>query len=231
MMKYYFLAALLISAIICKGQIYENPVAAQQSHADLKIEKIEISNENTIITLSITNQLQSGGWFCASENITLKNSKGDQEFKLLRSENIPICPQKYDFKRKGEILRFTLFFPPIDKNITFLDLIENCDEACFSFQGIILDNEHSAKVVAFEKALDLFTHGAINECIPLFKEVLNGQPTIESQIFGLSYFYLVLSYQSLGDKENVDYWYNELNGTSVPLKADILKELKLKLGY
>jgi len=231
MIKYYFLVIIILTAFPGKAQIYENPVAAQQSHADLKIEKIEITNENTVITLSITNQLQTGGWFCADNNITLKNSKREQNFDLIRSENVPICPQKYEFKRKGEILRFTLYFPPIDADIKFVDLIENCDEACFSFYGIILDNDHNKKVVAFEKAFELFQNGAINECIPLFKEVLTGKATIESQIFGLSYFYLILSYQSLGDKGNIDYWYQELNNSNVPFKADFLKELKLKLGY
>lgn len=213
------------------SQIYENPVAAEQSHADLIIEKIEITHDNTIVTLSITNQMQSGGWFCADDNIILKNSKGIQEYKLVRSENIPICPQKYEFSRKGEILRFLLYFPPIDTSIVFIDLIENCDQACFSFRGIILDNNHNKKVIAFEKALDLFTRGAINESIPLFKQVLDGQPTIESHIFGLSYYYLVLSYQSLNDKASTDLWYNALKNADVPLKSDILKELNLKLGY
>jgi len=231
MIKYYFLVIIIFAAYISKAQVYENPVAAEQSHADLNIDKIEITNENTVIVLSITNQMQSGGWFCADDNIVLKNSKGNQVYKLIRSENIPICPQRYEFKRKGEILRFTLYFPPIDSNIKFLDLIENCDEACFSFRGIIIDNEHNKKVVAFEKALDLFTSGSINECIPLFKQVLNGQPTIESHIFGLSYFYLILSYQSLNDKANTDKWYNSLKSSNVPLKSEILNELNLKLGY
>jgi hypothetical protein len=231
MNKYFLLALFINSVLICRGQIYENPVAAEQSHADLIIDKIEITHDNTIVTLNITNQMQPGGWFCADNNIILKNSKGTQEYKLVRSENIPICPQKYEFKRKGEILQFLLYFPPIDTSIVFIDLIENCDQACFSFRGIILDNIHNKKVITFEKALDLFTRGAINESIPLFKQVLDGQPTIESHIFGLSYYYLVLSYQSLNDKANIDLWYNALKNADVPLKSDILKELNLKLGY
>ncbi|MGE0088468.1 MAG: hypothetical protein AB7S50_03225 [Bacteroidales bacterium] len=231
MNKYFLLIILINSAMICNGQIYENPVAAEQSHADLIIEKIEITPENTIVILSITNQMQSGGWFCADNNIILKESKGNKEYKLVRSENIPICPQKHEFKRKGEILQFLLYFPPIDTGIVFIDLIENCDQACFSFRGIILDNIHNKKVITFEKALDLFTHGAINESIPLFKQILDSKPTIESHIFGLSYFYLVLSYQSLNDKANTDFWYDALKNSDVPLKSDILKELNLKLGY
>ncbi|OFX88119.1 MAG: hypothetical protein A2W99_10775 [Bacteroidetes bacterium GWF2_33_16] len=220
-----------MSSLKVIGQVYENPLAAQQSHPDLKIQRIETSPEKTIIYLSITNQLQTGGWFCADSNIVLKNSKGLQEYKLIQSENIPICPQKHIFKRKGEELNFVLYFPPIDNNIKFLDLIENCDNACFSFEGIILDNEHNQKIVLFETAMDLFTRGAINDCIPIFKKVLEGTPTIESHIFGLSYYYLVLSYQSLADKQNSDYWYNALKESEVPLKDDILKELDQKLGF
>lgn len=219
------------SSLTCIGQVYENPIAAKQSHPDLRIDRIEITEENTVVNLTITNQLQSGGWFCADNNIVLRNPKTMQDYKIISSENIPVCPQKHFFKRKGEELTFVLYFPPIDKSLKFIDLIENCNEACFSFEGIILDNEHNQKIVLFEKAMDLFTQGSINEGIPLFKSVLEGNPTIESHIFGLSYYYLVLSYQSLNDKQNTDYWYNALKSSEVPLKSDILKELNQKLGY
>jgi hypothetical protein len=154
-----------------------------------------------------------------------------EDYKIVRSDNIPVCPQKHFFKRKGEELSFVLYFPPIDKSLKFIDLIENCNEACFSFEGIILDNEHNQKIVLFEKAMDLFAQGSINECIPLFKSVLEGKPTIESHIFGLSYYYLVLSYHSISDKENADIWYNELKNSNIPLKSDIIKELQTRIGY
>lgn len=222
---------LLFIATVSFGQVYEKPAAASQSHADLKIENIEITDTSTIISLSVTNQLQSGGWFCADNNIIIRDSKSSKEFKLTRSENIPVCPQKHEFTKKGEVLHFTLYFPPIEKNTKFIDLIENCSEACFAFEGIILDNIHNRKIESFEKAMDLFTAGKINECIPLFKSVLEGVTTIESHIFGLSYYYLVLSYHSLNDKENADKWYNELKSSNIPLKADIIKELQARIGY
>jgi len=213
------------------SQVYESPIAGKQSHPDLKINTIEITTEYTIIHLSITNQLNTGGWFCADKNIYIKNSKGLEEYQLLRSENIPICPNKFEFTNKREVLEFILYFPPINKEIRFLDLIENCDEACFSFEGIILDNEHNKKIVLFENAMGKYTDNSFEECILLFKQVLDGEHTIESQIFGLSYYYLVLSYHKLNDKTNVDFWYNELLKSDVPLRDDFIKELNTQLGF
>ncbi|HAN18870.1 MAG: hypothetical protein A2X13_07775 [Bacteroidetes bacterium GWC2_33_15] len=213
------------------SQIYEYPIAAKQSHEDLKINTIEITTEYTIIHLSITNQLNAGGWFCAGNSILLKNSKGSEIYQLTRSENIPVCPDKYEFKSKGEVLEFILYFPPIHKDIKFLDLIENCDEACFSFEGIILDNEHNKKILKLEQAMELYSTSRFAESVPLFKQVLEGKQTIESQIFGLSYYYLVLSYHKINDKTNTDYWYKALQNSTVPLKEEFIKELNLQLGY
>jgi len=212
------------------SQKYESPIAGKQSHPDLKINTIEITTEYTIIHLSITNQLNTGGWFCADNNIYIKNSKGIEQYMLLRSENIPICPNKFEFTTKGEVLEFILYFPPINKEIRFLDLIENCDEACFSFEGIILDNEHNKKIVLFENAMGKYTDNSYEECILLLKQVLDGEHTIESQIFGLSYYYLVLSYHKINDETNVDFWYNELLKSDVPLRDDFIKELNTQLG-
>jgi len=178
MVKISLCILFFISSLKVIGQVYENPIAATQSHPDLRIDRIEITDENTEVSLTITNQLQSGGWFCADNNIVLRNPKNMEDYKIIRSENIPVCPQKHFFKHKGEELKFVLYFSPIDKNLKFIDLIENCNEACFSFEGIILDNEHNRKIESFEKAMNLFTNGGINECIPLFKSVLEGKPTI-----------------------------------------------------
>jgi len=231
-MKYIlFLIICLFSTLMAFSQVYESPIAGKQSHPDLKINTIKVTTEYTIIHLSITNQLNTGGWFCASNSIYLKNSKGLEEYQLIRSENIPICPNKYEFKSKGEVLEFILFFPPINKEIRFLDLIENCDEACFSFEGIILDNEHNKKIVLFEKAMENYTDNNFEVCILHLKQVLEGEHTIDSQIFGLSYYYLVLSYNNLKDSTNVDFWYNELLKSDVPLRDDFIKELNTKLGF
>ena len=221
----------LLSIYQTFSQVYESPIAGKQSHPDLKINTIEITNEYTIIHLSITNQLNTGGWFCADKNIYIKNSKGLEEYQLIRSENIPICPNKFEFTSKGEVLEFILYFPPINKGIMFLDLIENCDEACFSFEGIILDNEHNKKIVLFENAMKEYNENSFVECILLLKQVLEGEHTIESQIFGLSYYYLVLSYHKLNNETNVDFWYNELLKSDVPLRDDFIKELNTKLGF
>ena len=184
-----------------KAQVYENPIAGKQSHPELEITQIEITNTNTIISLEVTNKRENGGWFCADRNISIKNSEGVETYQLIKSENIPTCPENYEFSYAGEILKFKLHFPKISNKIKYLDLIENCSSACFSFYGIILDNEHNDKIRAFEKAFELYQNDQFMESIPYFEKVLKGSITIDSQIYGLSYYYLIVINNDLNDKE------------------------------
>ena len=226
--------ALLLLFTLClfffaKSQSYDNPIARKQSHPELKIKRIEITDNNTIVSLEVTNKRDTGGWFCASRDIDLKISKEDESYHLIKSENIPICPDQHKFSSIGETLSFKLYFPPIDQDIIFVDLIENCTNACFSFYGIILDNQHNQKIRAFEKGIDLYQKKNLKESIGYFKEVTQGKISIDSHIYGLSYYYLVLIYHELGDTNKVKFWYENLINADINDKNTFIKELD-KLG-
>lgn len=212
------------------SQVYETPIAAEQSHPELKITKIEITNAETVISLKVTNKLSSGGWFCADKNIYLKSSKSNTRYELLKSENIPTCPDKHEFALPGETLEFKLYFPPIPDTIKYIDLIEDCTNACFSFHGIILDNEHNEKIRSFEQGFDLLGNNEFEKSIPYFQKVLTGKSTIDSHIYGLSYYYLVIIYDHLGDKENMNAWYKKLVDSNLNDKETLIKELKSKIN-
>ncbi|HAF29809.1 MAG TPA: hypothetical protein DCG75_12255 [Bacteroidales bacterium] len=224
------LCILVLISFLSKAQVYENPIAAKQSLSELEITKIEITNSETVISLKVTNKLSSGGWFCADKNIYIKNSKGVEIYQLVKSENIPTCPDQFEFAYSGQILEFKLYFDKISENIKFIDLIENCENSCFSFYGIILDNNHNENIRAFEKGFELFQNNEFDKSVAYFENVLEGQNTIESHIYGLSYYYLILIYDDKGDKEKVKYLYNKLLNSTIAEKGTFINELKNKVN-
>ena len=215
------LLILLALSFVVNAQIYERPIAGKQSHPELEITKIEITDSSTIISLKVTNKRDDGGWFCADRNIFIKNSKGSEVYELISSENIPVCPKQHEFKKEGEVLDFILTFPKISAQIKFIDLIENCNNACFSFHGIILDNDLNEKIVTFEKAFDLYQNNQFKESIQYFEKVLEGNIQIESQIFGLSYYYLIIINDKLINKQKSAYWLDLLLESNLPISLPI----------
>jgi len=211
------------------SQTYKNPIASKQSHPELKITRIEITENNTIVSLEVTNKRTVGGWFCANSDIFLKNSKRTETYQLIKSENIPTCPDQYEFSSVGETLAFKLYFPSIDQDIKFIDLVENCTNACFSFYRIILDNQHNQKIRAFEKGFDLYQENNLKESATYFEEVTQGKSSIDSHIYGLSHYYLILIYHELDDTSKVEFWYKNLINSDFKDKNTFVKELD-KLG-
>ena len=220
---------LVLFSTVTYSQVYENPIAGKQSHPELEITKIEITDSETIISLKVTNKRNQGGWFCADENIYIKNSTGIEVYQLVKSENIPTCPDQHKFAYTGEVLEFKLYFEKISDKIKFIDLIENCNNACFSFFSIILDNEHNEKIRAFEKGFDLYQNNEFEKSIIYFEKVLEGELTIDSQIYGLSYYYLILIYKDQKKPEKVEEFYKKLTNSDLQDKETFIKELKNKI--
>ena len=229
MKKALLLTIALFIFLFAKSQTYENPIASKQSHPELKITGIEITENKTIVSLEVTNKRTDGGWFCANDDIFLKNSKGTETYQLIKSENIPTCPDQHKFSSVGETLAFKLYFPPIDQDIKFIDLVENCTNACFSFYGIILDNQHNQKIRAFEKGFDLYQANNLKESVTYFEEVTQGKNSIDSHIYGLAHYYLILIYHKMDDTNKVEFWYKNLINSDFKDKNTFIKELD-KLG-
>ncbi|MBU8892003.1 MAG: DUF4919 domain-containing protein [Bacteroidales bacterium] len=219
----------ILFSTITYSQVFENPIAAKQSHPKLEINRIEITDSSTIISLKVTNKRNQGGWFCADESIHIKNSIGTEVYELVKSENIPTCPDQHEFAYTGEVLEFNLYFEKISDTIKFIDLIENCDNACFSFHRIILNNEHNEKIRAFENGFDLYQKNEFEKSTPYFEKVLDGNVIIQSQINGLAYYYLILIYKNIGDTEKVNIWYKKLLNSDIQDKETFIKELEGKI--
>jgi tetratricopeptide (TPR) repeat protein len=224
--QFFFFSLLFLLTLSSFAQVYKNPIAAKLSHPELKITQIKITDAETIISLKITNKRDDGGWFCANEDIYIKNSNGIEKFQLMRSENIPTCPDQHEFAIAGGTLEFKLYFPKIPADIMFIDLVEDCNNACFYFTGIILNNEHNNNIVSFEKGFDLYQNKEFIEAIPYFEKIIRAKIPIQSQIYGLSYYYLINIYHESGNTEKVNMLYDKLKTSDLDDKETFIKELK-----
>jgi hypothetical protein len=190
-----------------------------KSHETLSIEKIEFTTEYTIISLSVENQTKDG-WFCADNKIYLQNSIGKERYELIKSENIPICPDKHSFKQIGEILRFTLYFSPIDPKLKYLDLVEDCDQSCMYFKGIFLDFGIN-KIL--EEAYMNFAQGNSISAAQGFEFVVN---RCKDYPYGFLHFILIKVYADLDFFKEAKKWYKLLSESTFSDKNVLIEQLK-----
>jgi len=138
-MKSYLLLFCLSIFGIAKlnSQTIEKPNYGLKSHETLEINKVVTGPSGTTVYLSVVNKID-GGYFCADKNIYIMYPDGSKS-KVVSSKGIPVCPASYKFKSIGEKLSFELTFAAIKQNTKWIDLVEDCNENCFSFYGICLN--------------------------------------------------------------------------------------------
>lgn len=149
-MRNYFLCLFFLFVTIVQAQVISKPNFAFASHPMI-IDEISFSSNQMMIKLTIQNQV-NGGNFCVDKNIYVKDALTNTKLQILHSEDIPVCPDTYHFKWVGENLSFKLYFPKPSENLKYIDIVENCNENCFSIKGVILDTEMNKNIdLAFEQ--------------------------------------------------------------------------------
>ncbi|MCU0462336.1 MAG: hypothetical protein MUF36_10040, partial [Bacteroidales bacterium] len=135
---------LLLFSLYARSQSFIQPNYGSKSPETLVISKIEATNNATTFFLTVENR-RPGGTFCADRNIFMIYPDGTR-IKLISPQGIPVCPDSHKFISIGEKLDFTLTFPPLKNGVEWIDLIEECNDNCFHFYGVTLDNELNRKL-------------------------------------------------------------------------------------
>ncbi len=210
--------------IICFNLLYSQSMVSincgLKSHETLEICKIEISPATTLLHLSIENRI-AGGIFCADRNIFLIDPEG-KKYQVLKATGIPVCPEAYKFKNIGEVVKFTLEFPPLPPGTKWIDIVENCSENCFWFYGVTLDNELNKRIdEAFSKA------SAVTPAdnMFLFKSILDDIDSQNLGIEGLLYLNIINAAKENADNVNAMVWYKRFAASKAPRVGEYLKYL------
>jgi len=221
MLKFIY-SLILILPLFGFSQEYYYPTAVELSHPELVIKRIYFNDKNTVVELSVTNNIM-GGWFCADRNIYLFNKIENKRYNLKGSDNIPNCPDKYEFKRIGEKLEFALFFEKIDNHGERIDLIEDCSNSCFYFRDILLDNDKNRDIHLFETSVIQFEAGNINQSEVNFTKIIQDIPNNPTHVYGFAYSYLYKISLQRGDRAKAEKWKSEFMKSNLPNKDYYLK--------
>jgi hypothetical protein len=134
----------LLISLNAIGQTIPNPSYGLKSHETLEVTGVEINEEFTRLFLTVENRAVSG-YFCVDRSTFLVLPDGSR-LKLVKADGIPNCPQSHTFKRIGEVVSFSLYFPALTSGSDWFDLVEECSENCFSVYGITLDSRLNEEI-------------------------------------------------------------------------------------
>ena len=202
------------------SQTILKPNYGLKSHETLEIKKIECSSESVSVFLSIENRIQ-GGAFCADKNIYILYPDGEKS-RLISSSGIPVCPDSYKFKTIGEKLDFILVFPPLKTGTEWIDLVEDCNENCFSFYGVTLDQALNQRLdEVFAKA----SEGTSADNIILFRSILDSISGQNHGIEGSLYINIIEAAREESDYVNARLWYKRLASSNAPRLKDYIRYL------
>jgi hypothetical protein len=211
--------SLIFSASLA-AQSFIQPNYGLKSHETLIINKVECSEKATTIYLTVENR-RVGGTFCADKNIYLFYPDGTN-IKLISSNGIPVCPDSHKFQMAGEKLDFTLTFPPLKKDIKWFDLVEDCNDNCFHFYGVTLDNELNRKINdAFSQAE---SDDPLKAMISLV-DILNSTDGKNLGSEGFLYVNIISLAREAGNHGQASDWYKKLKNSGAPRLQEYIKFL------
>jgi hypothetical protein len=196
------------------------PNTALKSHETLDIIKIEISEEKTEVFLKVENRI-AGGNFCADKNIYIVYPDGTRSL-LVASNGIPVCPDTYKFKLSGEQLDFILTFPPLRQGTGSVNLIEDCQQNCFAFYGIVLDNKLNKKI---DDAFALAENSEPAKAVVSLTKIAEETGSTNPGAAGLLYMNIVQLYKETKNYVKAFEWYKKLESSGLPETSLYLKHL------
>ena len=222
MKRNIFLTSLiLLFAVRVFSQTIGHPNYGLKSHETLEIQSIELSTSSTTFFMEIENR-SLDGTFCADKNIFIVLPDG-KRFKIKSTQGIPRCPDAYVFRSFGEKLNFSLTFPPLPDSVKWFDLIEDCNDACFSFNAVILDPLLNQKI---DHAYAVAELGETEASIKEFEDLLSDFAGRNCSYEGAVYWNLITLSRKLGQKEKADEWLNKLINSDISLKEKYIENLE-----
>jgi hypothetical protein len=106
--------------------IFKSPASDYTPDSQIGIECVSIDDNYTRIDFTYISpkDYPDGGWVQMYGSAFIRPSGSDKKYYLIKAINIPIAPNKHIFKKSGQLLQFTLFFPALPKTVTEIDIIE-----------------------------------------------------------------------------------------------------------
>jgi hypothetical protein len=193
------------------SQTFSLPNFGLKSHETLIIRKVELTDQSCKFYLSVENKI-ANGYFCADKNIFIIYPDGTRS-RLVSSENIPVCPETHKFSAPGEKLDFTLTFPPLKPGTEWIDLVEDCNDNCFSFYGVTLDEDLNRKL---DEAFTLVDNNEKEKALVKFIEIAGDTGKKNAGIEGFIYVNIISLEKAAGNDAMASQWYARMKTSKAP---------------
>ncbi len=225
-MKKILTGILLFLPMVALPQVYRLPNYAFKSHPTMVLESIDRHEDETILHFSLENRKLFAS-FCVSKETYIQGIRDSIRHYLLRTEGIPNCPDQHNFRSVGEKLYFRLYFPPIPDDIRYINVVEDCREACFSFSYVLLDKELNSTL---NQAFRQVERGDTEEAIDLFTAILE-EDDGQSPVYGNVIMYLIDLYKQSGHTVMEKEMSSRLERSAYPHKEAIKETLATPVLY
>lgn len=221
-MRIIFAAFILLIVLNVQSQIVVKPNYGIKSHEVLNIDSIINSESNTIVFLSAVVP-EAGSPFCVNKSTYLRGNNSGMKYNMIRTRNVSLCPSSKVYKNAGERFIFELIFPKIDTTLKCIDLIEDCNDACFYFKGIILDKSFNKEI---EEAYSSYSKNS-SLAMEKFKLLINAHP---EYMYGFAYINIIKILAEKNEMKQAHEWYSKMN-SSLLLDKPELDEIIKKQPY
>ncbi len=172
------LGTILLSCTLMHAQEIVQPNYGLKNPETIEVIRVRITGTQTLLDMSIQNQVR-GGYFCIDENTYLEYGNG-MKLKMKNVSGLPLCPDSYEFSSIGEKVYFTLAFDKLPDGIDWFDIVEYCDDNCFSVLALNLDEDINLKINTAFNAMDRLEPEI---AIEIFRNML---PSLKSSVHGLT---------------------------------------------
>ncbi len=218
---------IILLALFCLGtlkghtQEIQNPDFAFKSHETLDILKIVGTPSSTTLILKIASLIPDGS-FCVDPNTSII-LPGGRKLRLEKTVNIPNCPEEYVFQNPGESLTFSLRFPPLPAGTLCVDVVEGCNQNCFSIIGLVTDTTLNNELrEAQADWMNGDKDNALKSYFDLLNQVSGKNLSVETGLF--SRIIQILHQQNNDAKAGE--WIRKLKSEKPPHYQQLLKDLK-----
>lgn len=141
-MRYISFIICFVYSIISISQTIVNPVFDRIGNVGFRVEKIEFTNDATVLSCSCV--LEGGSWADFSPNAYLEDVVTGKQYKILKCEGLPFSPEKKVFIEDARC-NIILTFPAIQIS-SKLNLIENAfSETAFNVWGLSTSESFNQK--------------------------------------------------------------------------------------
>jgi len=117
-----FLLVVFLNISSSIAQVIDSPYYKSSDDPTTVISKIERNVKYTVVTFE---HVQTGeGWISLSKSIYLQNKDGDEMYKFVKAEGIPLSPAKKSLKGGEGKIAFKVYFEKVPASIKSINIIE-----------------------------------------------------------------------------------------------------------